>query len=446
MLAHIAMDYVLLAALVGIVVVAVFTVRGAIRSQNLEKAAREDYEQALAQGSIPASLYPSVDLNTCLGTGNCVEVCPEKDVLGIIGGKARIVNPTSCIGHGECHRACPVQAISLVIGSEKRGVDIPLLKPNFETSAPGVFVVGELGGMGLIYNAMNQAVQCVQQLAKKPLQKISGVHELVIVGAGPAGLAASVTAKNENVDFVTLDQESVGGTVLHYPRQKIVMTRPVELPGYGWVRLDTIEKESLLNIWLDIVDRVGLSIQTETKVEKIHRERGVLLIETSKGALRAQRVILALGRRGSPRRLGVPGEELGNVTYRLIEPDAYTGKRCLVVGGGDSAVETALSLVEAGALVRLVHRGKVFDRIKMANRRKLEEAEEAEMLHICREAEVKRIERDAVTLSIGGKPHRFRNNYVIIQAGGVLPKSFLESIGIEVQRYQGEVFAPANPS
>ena len=112
----------------------------------------------------PVSLYPVIDPNRCIGSGACVDACPEKDILGLINGRASIINASRCIGHGACFRACPLEAISLWIGTEKRGVDIPHLSVNFETNVKGIFIAGELGGMGLIKNAVTQGFEAVEYI------------------------------------------------------------------------------------------------------------------------------------------------------------------------------------------------------------------------------------------------------------------------------------------
>jgi thioredoxin reductase/ferredoxin len=415
------------------------------RKRIAEGRARAQQAENVARGALPPSLHPRIDYGRCIGCAACVKACPELEVLGIVDGKAHLVNPTSCIGHGECARACPTDAIRLVLGSEMRGVDIPLVKVDFETNVPGLYVVGELGGMGLIYNAMTQGLQCMKAIAKAPPSKSTGVHQVAIVGAGPAGLAAALGALEAKLDFVVLDQESVGGTVLQYPRQKIVMTRPVELPLYGKVNVSSVKKEDLLSIWKDILERTELEVRTGVKVESVQRrEDGIFDVDTSQGLVRAHRVILALGRRGSPRKLGIKGEDTSKVTYRLLEPEAYAGRRCLVIGGGDAAVEAAIALGEAKAKVHLVHRGRIFDRIKPKNQARLDAALRDDEVSLLLETEAKEIKSDAVVLRVGSEERTLENDYVLIFAGGVLPTAFLEKSGVEVATYKGQEFAPAN--
>jgi thioredoxin reductase/ferredoxin len=433
------MGIVLLVALGAIGLIIVLSVLSARKVKGAEVRGREALQQTIARGVQPVSLHPVVDAGRCVGTGACVKSCPEVDVLSLIDGQARLANPTACIGHGECAVACPVDAISLVIGSERRGVDIPLVKGNFETAVPGLFIVGELGGMGLIYNAMTQALQCMDGIVKSKPPKSDGVAQVLIVGAGPAGLAATVAAIDAKLDYLTVDQESIGGTVLQYPRKKLVMTRPVKLPIYGKVSFTSVHKEDLLAKWNDIIEQVGVNVRSGVKVEGVARgDDGVFTVKTNDGDLRAQRVVLALGRRGSPRKLGVPGEDLSKVAYRLMEPEDYKGDDCLVIGGGDSAVEAAIALGDEGANVHLAYRGDAFSRIKPKNQKRLDEAVASGRVQLLLQTNPKEITPDAVVLDVAGEAKTLPNGYVFVFAGGVLPTKLLEAAGVEVKTFKGE--------
>lgn len=439
------MDLVLGLGAAAIVLIVGFQLWTSRRAAQKEDRAHQQHQQSIERNVQPVSLHPVVNLGACICTGACITACPEKDVLAIVDGKARLINPNACIGHGECLRACPVDAISLVLGTEKRGVEIPLLASDFQTNVPGLFIVGELGGMGLIYNAMTQGLQAIKAMLKQPPAKAEGIHQLVIVGAGPAGIAAALAALEAKLDFVIVDQESVGGTVLHYPRQKIVMTRPVELPLYGLLKVTEVSKEALLAVWQEILAKTGLTVKTGVRVDDVKRDAaGVFELVTSAGPMRAQRVILALGRRGSPRKLGVPGEELSKVCYRLLEPENYAGSNCLVVGGGDSAIEAAIALSDAGATVQLAYRGEVFDRIKPKNQERLDASSAAGKVTVLFKAQPKEIRADAVAIDVKGELRELKNDYVLIFAGGVLPTAFLEKAGVQVKTMKGELFAPAN--
>jgi len=207
----------------------------------------------------PASLHPVIDTDICIGSGACVAACPEGDVLGMIKGKSALINPTHCIGHGACHASCPVQAITLVFGTEKRGVDIPFVSPTFETNVPGIFIAGELGGMGLIRNAVEQGRQAIEAIRK--LKPGGAPLDVVIVGAGPAGFSASLASLQHKLRYVTIEQETLGGRVAHFPRGKIVMTQPAKLPLVGQIKFREIGKESLLNFMRDVEKKTGVRIR-----------------------------------------------------------------------------------------------------------------------------------------------------------------------------------------
>ena len=439
------MDLVLALGAVAIALVVGLQLRSARRARSKEDEAQVRHQQTVERNVQPVSLHPQVNLGACIGSGACVTSCPEKDVIAVIGGKAQLVNPNACIGHGECLRACPVEAITLVLGTEKRGVEIPLLASDFQTNVAGLYIVGELGGMGLIYNAMTQGLQCMKAILQQPPAKSDGIHQLAIVGAGPAGLAAALAALEAKLDFVIVDQESVGGTVLQYPRHKIVMTRPVELPLYGKLKVTEVSKESLLAVWEGILAKTGLKVRTGVRVDDVKRDaEDVFELETNSGPIRARRVMLAMGRRGTPRKLGVPGEELPKVCYRLLEPENYRGAHCLVVGGGDAAIEAAIALSDSGATVHLAYRGEVFDRIKPKNQEKLDASSGAGKVTVLFKAQAKQIRTDVVALEVGGEVREVKNDYVLIFAGGVLPTAFLEKAGVQVKTMKGEAYAPAN--
>ena len=407
----------------------------------MEKHSREVHIEAKEAGLLePASLHPVIDLTRCLGCGACVRACPEypqHTVLGLIDNKAHLVAPTECIGHGACKSACPVDAISLVFGTETRGIDLPVLNPNFESNVPGVFIAGELGGMGLIRNALAQGVQAVEAIAKKG-NRTPGKLDVIIVGAGPAGMAAALTAKSLNLSYRCIEQESLGGCVYKYPRGKLVMTAPVELPLVGKFHFRQTSKEALLGVWTEIVKQQDLHIDFNERIEAVEKEDGGFVVRTTKRVERASNVLLAIGRRGTPRKLAVPGEELPKVVYQLIDPDQYIGQEVLVVGGGDSALEAAASIAEvSGTQVTLSYRGDAFGRAKPKNRQRVDAARERGNLKLLLSSNVSHIHDDLVVLEHGGKQVEIRNKAVIVSAGGVLPTEFLKKVGIRIETKYG---------
>lgn len=395
------------------------------------------FEDTVAAGMTePASLHPLIDASKCLGCGACVKACPEAphhDVLGLIMGKAVLIGPSNCIGHGACKTACPFDAITLVFGTERRGLDIPVLRPNFESNVPGVFIAGELGGMGLIKNALAQGQQALESIAKAGVKR-DGALDVLIIGAGPAGLAASLAAKKLGLTYQTVEQDSLGGAVFQYPRGKLVMTAPVDLPIVGRVHFRNTSKEELLKFWTQACNGNGLKIRYQERMESMERKDGVFHVRTSKQQYRAAAVLLAIGRRGTPRKLGVPGEDLPKVVYRLIDPEQYQGQQVIVVGGGDSALEAAASIAELGnTKVCLSYRGDAFQRAKQRNRQRIEEASAKGQLRILLNSQIREIRPNLVLVQHSDKDLELHNDAVIVSAGGVLPNDFLKSIGIEVE-------------
>jgi thioredoxin reductase (NADPH) len=410
------------------------------RRRTIAAKGRDAHVQAQRAGlSEPVSLHPIINASLCVGCSECVKACPEAEsnVLGMVDGKAELINAGDCIGHGACRTSCPVGAISLVFGTAKRGIDIPVLSPDFETNVPGIFVAGELGGMGLIRNALVQGTEAVEAIARYR-QRRQGMVDVVIVGAGPAGFAASLTAMSLGLRYVTLEQESLGGCVFQYPRAKLVMTSPVEVPIIGRLKITQTSKEELLEFWQSVERKTGVAIKYKERVESITPRGGGFLVRTSKGQYAATAVLLAIGRRGTPRKLGVPGEELSKVVYRLIDPEQYSGQRVLVVGGGDSALEAASSIAEAtNAKVALSYRGEAFTRAKARNRERLESARKTGRLHVVMRSEVRQIAQDAVVVEQSGKLMRIPNEVVIVAAGGIVPTDFLKNVGVQVQTKYG---------
>jgi thioredoxin reductase (NADPH) len=294
--------------------------------------------------------------------------------------------------------------------------------------------------MGLIKNATAQGLQASENIAKSIRKGHSAMYDLIIVGAGPAGIAASLSAKKLGLKFLILEQDTLGGTVFTFPRKKIVMTSPMDLPLFGKVKLFETTKAELLDLWQTALAKNNITITENSKVEFIVSENGIFRVSTLKGEqFTGASILLAIGRRGTPRKLNVPGETKEKVAYRLLEPELITGKEVLVVGGGDSAVETALLLADQNH-VTISYRNDVFNRIKPQNGVALDKASAAGKLDIRLGSNVKSIEDSTVILSVGkeGEQITIKNDLVYIFAGGELPTVFLEKAGIKITKKFGE--------
>ena len=437
-------------AAAGVALVAVAT-WASFRHEDRIQALVED---ALAQGERPASLYPVVHTEACMGSGACVAACPEH-VLARAAGVTHVVEPGSCVGHGRCMAACPVDAIALVFGTARRGVDLPLLGPGYESNREGVFVVGELGGMGLIRNALRQGLAMGDAVPRALARGHAapakpGAADVAIVGAGPAGIATALACAAAGLSYVLLEQDTVGGSVAHYPRRKVVLTEPIELPLVGRVGKREMLKEELIAEFERILLVAGIEPREGLRVTGLCGGLGAFSVEAQDEVgqphrIEARAAVLAIGRRGTPRRLEVEGEEQPHVVYRLVDPEQYRGRRVLCVGGGDSAVEAAVALAAVeGATVHLSYRGPELSRAKRKNRLAAAEAADAGGLALHLETEVLAVRPGAVALRpAGGAPYVLEVDDVIVSIGGILPTPFLESIGVEVETKRGEVaFAP----
>ena len=429
----------LVGLLIAFTITLIFVRRYLSQQKAREVRALESAEKGKMRSDGPQSQHPHIDTSNCIGCATCTMVCPEGDVLAMLAGQAVIVNGYKCIGHSLCAEVCPVGAITMVMASPSMGRDMPQLNAQMETSVPNMFIVGELGGLALIKNAINQGRDCVDNIATKVPSLRAGkaapdVLDLLIVGAGPGGISASLRAIEKKLKYLTVDEGEIGGTVAKYPRQKLVLTSPVELPVYGKFKKTELSKEDLLKVWAEILQKADFKFSQGEKVSDIKKgEDGIFTITTAKAEHRALSVVLALGKGGSPRKLGVKGEDLAKVMYRLIEADHYVNKNILVVGGGDSAVEAAMGLAnQVGNKVMLSYRKEAFTRLKDRNEKRVEENARGGKLKVVFNSMPVEFKEKSVMLEVNGKVEEIPNDFVWIFAGGEPPTAFLKKIGVQI--------------
>jgi len=288
------MNYLYLYAAIILAIIVLYSRRHVKQVETDKGLLKESIQSGLAE---PPSLHPIFDPVRCIGSGSCTTVCPE-GAIGIVNGRGVLINAAHCIGHGACLAACPHDAIKLVFGTEKRGIDIPNISPDFETNVPGIFIAGELGGMGLIRKAAEQGRQAIQSIRKRGSGNAE--YDVVIVGCGPAGLSAGLSALHHKLKYKLIEQEdSLGGAVYHYPRQKIAMTAPVVLDIIGQVKFGEVQKEKLLEFWNGVVQKTGLEIGFRERMEGIEKSGDGFVVKTNKGGYVTKSVLLTMGRRGT---------------------------------------------------------------------------------------------------------------------------------------------------
>jgi thioredoxin reductase/Pyruvate/2-oxoacid:ferredoxin oxidoreductase delta subunit len=409
-----------------------------VPQQIFEVVSAPEARPPAADGPEAAPLRAVVRADMCVGCGGCVAACPEQGAIALVG-KLAVVDAARCRGHGECAAACPVGAISMTRGEASNRVEVPEVGPNFETNVPGLYIVGELGGRGLIKNAVNEgkiAIEHVRRMLPPGEARLDGDAEAVdvaIVGSGPAGLSAGLEALRSGLSYLVLEQGNLADTVRKYPRHKLLLAEPVSIPLYGDLWVADASKESLLQVWETIVANTGLQVRTGQRVEGVTRDGAVFRVRTAEREFRARRVVLAMGRRGTPRTLGVAGEELSKVLYDIVEMEAFRGRRVLVVGGGDSAVESALGLANQPATaVTLSYRGDRFARIKERNREKLERALADGRVAALLRSQVREVRADVVVLDVDGAPRILPNDDVVVRIGGEAPAAFLQRLGVRM--------------
>lgn len=386
---------------------------------------------------------PLIDAARCLGCHACVDVCPF-DVLSVEKHVAVVVRPDECCGVAACEQACPNGSLRLAPEGEPLA-DRPRVDGHLESlDRPGVFLAGDLTGVPLIRNAIAQGTRVVERVAAQPRGGTDATRvDLVVVGAGPAGLAAALRAKELGLTCVVLEQSTVAATIRAFPRGKIVHDPPIELPLEGGLWLRESTKEELVGQWTRIVRAHRLEVREQHRVTGVAGEAGNLVVtaETPEGArsVRAGRVLLAIGRRGTPRALdaAIAPAAATRVVYALSDARALAGKHVLVVGLGDSAMEAVVALArQPGTAVTVSYRGAGFTRGKARNIDEVRRLAAAGRVRLVFESTVERVDDGWAVLGATGpgKPAgKVRADAVLALLGGEPSRALLDAAGVRVE-------------
>jgi thioredoxin reductase (NADPH) len=399
-------------------------------------AARHGTARLDRRGPVLGQLAFPISCRTC-ADHRCVAACGFDAIAYTDAAEVR-VDKAKCVGCTACQAACPNDVITMVkvpYGLEDFPSPMPDTNPSGETNVPGLYLVGEASGDALIKMAINSGRRAMEDVARSLSQPKSGdVADVVIVGSGPSGLSAALTAKEKQLSYVLLEKGTIASTIRNYPRHKVVMAEPAHIPLFGDLWLRDTTKEELIEKWNEIITRTGLEVRCNEGVEKIEKVGELFDVRTANGSYRARRVVLATGNRGAPRRLGVPGEREPRVSYVLTEPEEFAGRHVLVVGGGDSAVEAAMSLADVpGTKITLSYRRDSFGRIKARNKSRLDEMTASGKIEVILKSKVIRLEERAVALDVeGGEPRTIENDVIFALLGAEPPTKMFEAAGINI--------------
>jgi thioredoxin reductase/ferredoxin len=375
-------------------------------------------------------MYPMINKSVCVGCGTCVLSCRKAETLTLIGGKSTLVNPLGCDGCGECENACPTGANQLTEFGIKIKVRLPDIDENYESNIKGIYIIGTLAGAGLIKETINQGRAVLNHIMRGVFPE--NLPQVLIVGAGPAGLSAFLSCKKFGLPATCLEKEETANTIKNFPKKKIVMAEPVDMPLFGPLWIGDTDREKLLEVWDRILEKTGAKITLRAKLETIERKGNQFVVSASGRTYLCDKIVLALGVRGEPRKLKVPGENASKVFYALLDAQEFAKSAVTIVGGGDAAIEAALALMNQGCRVTLIVRDDGFPRAKARNQGKIAGAIKNGSVDVRFKSTVLEIKARLLIISTSDKTQEIENDFVFVMIGGELPYPLLEKIGIRI--------------
>ncbi|MDI1430617.1 NAD(P)-binding domain-containing protein [Polyangium sorediatum] len=435
---------------------------GALRARRRKAQDKPQAAEALLKPQTRVRL-PQIDTQTCLGCYACVDACPY-DVLEVQKYVAVVVRPEACCGLTLCEQRCPNGSLRITDGDtigDRPRIDDALQSQD----TPGLFLAGDVTGLPLIKNAILHGAHAVEKIAAGLAAEGAWTgggerpKDLVIVGAGPAGISAALRAKELGLSFEVIEQGSVAQSIRSFPRGKLVFDQPLDLPLTGKLWLKESTKEELLSHWMRIIRKEDLPIRQDTRMTAVSREADGKLFrvgtESTLGGsapraelppqtpreggpprdILARRVLLAIGQRGTPRRLPIElsPEVEARVHYHLADARSFEGKRILVVGLGDVAMEIAVALArQPGTTVTVLHRGSTFTRGKSRNIDEVKRMHAAGRLSLRFETAIAALDPDAATLRARGRDERVPYDAVFVLIGSIPPWDTLKACGVRV--------------
>jgi thioredoxin reductase len=421
----------------------------------------------------PEYPHPVIFPDRCIGCHACVEACPH-DVLAIVGGIATVVARDQCMDDTSCQVECPVNPKACIVVNTTKKIQsrpAPVRDAAFMTNVPGCYITGDVSGTPLIKNAANEGAEVIKHIARELNDGVApepkAELDVAIIGIGPAGLSAAITAQQQNLRYVGIEQDRVLSTIEAYPKGKYVFFKPETMPSRGSLMVEGAgeQRERILEAWIGAMKSGGVVINEGERCKSVQRaeDGDYFMVQTEKGlekekvTYRVRRVVLALGTRGTPMRLRLPGEEMkvtrdgrteDKVKYRLTDAASYQRKKIIVVGAGNSAIEAAVDLVarrdgdrisfrppDEINEVTLVIRSDLKNDLKFGNKMQVYQCIDEGKIKVFFGTAIKEI-RDAEVVLMNARTSEVKatiaNDYIFAMIGGDRPTKFLETIGIKI--------------